>query len=129
MAPRKKATPKKPTNGGRATMRDVLDVVHGTNKRIDGLHDRADETNQRVDSVVTGQQRLSKQMTELHDSMHDLRGVTNERLHTMEADINTIKRPLTLLAGGWTKAVAASGVAAAVSGFLVKLEVWRFLPL
>lgn len=121
MAPQKKMTPKKSTNGGRATVRDVLKVVTDTNKRIDG-------TNKRIDESLAGQQRLSEQMTELHDSMHDLRKVTNERLHTMEADITSIKRPLTLLANGWTKAVALGSATAAVSGILVKMEVWRFLP-
>jgi methyl-accepting chemotaxis protein len=128
MTPRKKAAPKKSANGGRATIRDVLDVVQGTNTRIDGLHDRADETNQRVDAVVTGQQQLSKQMTELHSSMHDLREVTNERQHMMEADITAIKRPLTLLASGWTKVVAAGGIATALTGTIVRLELWRFIP-
>lgn len=120
MAPRK-TTPKKPTNGGRATIRDVLNVVTDTNERIDDTHKRIDATN-------AGQQRLSKQMLELHDSMHDLRKVTNDRLHAMEADITLIKRPLTLLASGWTKALATGGAMATLSGILVKLEVWRFIP-
>lgn len=111
----------KSTNSGRATVRDVLSAVLGLNERID-------ETNQRIDGSLAGQQRLSKQMTELHTSMDKLEKTTNSRLHEMEADIITLKRPWLILASGWSKAVAVGGFAAAISGTIVRLELWRFLP-
>lgn len=121
MASRKKTTTtKKRTNGGRATIRDVMTAVDGLNERIDGTHQRIDE------SIATGQ-RLSEQMTELHDSLHSLREATNERLHGMEADVAVIKRPWILLASGWSKALAVGGAAAAIGGTVGRLELWRFL--
>lgn len=111
----------KPTNGGRATLRDVMSAVIG-------LNDRIDDTHTRIDAGVAVQQRLSEQMTELHDSMCDLRKTTNERLHGMDAEIIAFKRPWALLASGWTKAVAFGGVAAALSSTAVRLELWRFIP-
>lgn len=120
MAPPKKAT-KKPTNGGRVTTRDLLEAVMGLGGRIDG-------TNTRIDAGVAAQRQLSEQMTELHDQMHDLRETTNERLHEMKADITTIRRPLTLLTNGWSKAVALSGGVGAISAAVARLELWRFVP-
>jgi hypothetical protein len=114
---------KKPTmkNGGRATVRDVLAAVLGLNERIDGVHER-------IDANVAGQQGLLHQMTELGTSMNKLEKTTNARLHEMEADIITLKRPWTILAGGWSKALALGGFAAALSGTIVRLELWRFIP-
>lgn len=106
---------KKKSNGnGRATIRDVLTAVTGLGARIDG-------TQQRIDGVAD-------QMTELHTCMTELRETTNERLHDMEADITALRRPWLLLASGWTKAVAVGGFAAAISGTIMRLELWRFLP-
>lgn len=120
MATQKKTT-KIPTNNGRATVRDVLTAVLSLNERIDGTNDRIDET-------LAGQQKMSQKMIELHDSMHDLRQVTNERLHEMETDIHILKRPWLFLANGWSKAVAVGGFAAMLSGTAVRLELWRFFP-
>ncbi len=121
MAPRNKATTTKPANGSRATLRDLMSAVQGLNERIDGTNERADQT-------LGLQQQLSKQMTGLHESMHDLREATNERLHGMEADIVALKRPWTLLASGWSKAIALGTFGAALSGTIVRLELWRFFP-
>lgn len=118
MATRTKATPK---NGGRATIRDILSAVSGLNERIDGVSARVDQT-------LTGQQDAMARMATLHDAMHDLRQATNHRLHTMEADVARIKRPLTLLTTGWAKVVGVSTAAAAVSGAVARLELWRFIP-
>ncbi len=121
--PRKKktSTVKKSTNGGRATIRDVMTAVQGLHTRIDG-------NSERIDASLAGQQGLSKQMSSLHDKMHDLRDVTNDRLHAMETDIITYRRPWALLAQGWQKVMAFSGVAAAVSGIIVRFELWRIFP-
>ncbi len=123
MARKKKTstTSKKATNGGRATVRDVMTAVQGLHTRIDG-------NSERIDATLAGQQGLSKQMTGLHDKMHDLRTTTNDRLHEMEADILVIRRPLALLMQGWTKVVGFSGAAAAVTGVIVRFELWRFVP-
>ena len=109
------------TNGGRATIRDVMSAVMG-------LNDRIDDTNTRIDAGVAAQQHLSEQMTDLHDAMHELRKTTNERLHEMAADVSTIRLPWTLLTSGWTKAVALSSGAAAISATIAQLELWRFIP-
>jgi hypothetical protein len=119
MATKKNST--KSVNSGRATTRDVLSAVLGLNERID-------DTNERVDRTLEGQVRLSEQMTGLHNSMHDLREATNDRLHEMKADIITLKRPWLILASGWSKALAVGGFAAALTGTIVKLELWRYLP-
>lgn len=122
MAPHKKtSTPKKATNGGRATIRDVMTAVQGLHGRIDG-------NSKRIDATLAGQQGLSKQMTGLHDKMHDLRETTNDRLHDMEADIMVIRRPLALLAQGWTKVAAFSGASMAISAAVVRFELWRLIP-
>lgn len=106
--------PKKKSDGnGRATIRDVLAAVTGLGARIDG-------TQQRIDGVAD-------QMTELHTAMTDLRETTNERLHEMETDIITLRRPWLFLAHGWSKAIAVGGFAAAISGTIMRLELWRFL--
>ena len=109
------------SNGGRATIRDVMTAVQGLHARIDG-------NSKRIDATLTGQQGLSKQMTGLHDKMHDLRETTNERLHDMESDIRVIHRPLVLLAQGWTKVAAFSGASMAITGVVVRFELWRFIP-
>ncbi len=122
MAPRKKTSTKKATsNGGRATIRDVMTAVQGLHARIDG-------NSERIDAALAGQHGLSKQMTDLHTSMHDLRATTNDRLHSMEADIMVIRRPLNLLAEGWAKVVAFSTASMAITGIVVRLELWRFIP-
>lgn len=121
MAARKKTSTKKATNGGRATIRDVMTAVLGLHTRIDG-------NSERIDASLAGQHGLSKQMTDLHSAMHDLRATTNDRLHNMEADILVIRRPLNLLAEGWAKVVAFSGASMAITGIVVRLELWRFLP-
>ena len=110
-----------PTNSGRATVRDVLTAVLNLNERID-------ETNQRIDGALLGQQGLLKEMITVHQSVDKLEHTTNDRLHEMEADITMLKRPWLLLASGWSKAAAVGGFAAAISGAVVKLELWRFLP-
>ncbi len=122
MAPRKKTSTKKATsNGGRATIRDVMTAVQGLHTRIDG-------NSERIDATLAGQHGLSKQMSDLHTSMHDLRETTNDRLHGMEADIMVIRRPLALLAQGWGKVAAFSGATMAITGVIVRLELWRFIP-
>lgn len=115
------ARQKKSTNGGRATIRDVMTAVQGINERID-------ESHVRIDKALDGQQHLSEQMTELHGSMHELRETTNDRLHEMETDIASVKRPWDILASGWTKTIAFGSGASMLVGLAVKLEVWRFLP-
>lgn len=121
---------KKPTtkNSGRATVRDVLSAVLGLNERIDETHERIDGMSRRIDGAVAGQQRLSKQMTDLHGCMGKLEKTTNARLHGMETDITVFKRPWLILASGWSKALAFGGFAAAISGTIVRLELWRYLP-
>lgn len=109
------------TRRGIPTTREIFEAIQGTSTRIDGV-------NVRVDTAIVGQQRLSHQMVELHTAMNDLRRATNERLHDLEADIITLRRPWTLMAGGWRKAIGVGGVAAAVSGVIVRLELWRFIP-
>ena len=114
--------PKKKSNGnGRATIRDVLTAVAG-------LHGRIDDTHTRIDDARDAQNNVAERMGELHTDMTHLREATNERLHDMEADITSLRRPWMLLASGWTKAITAASVAAAVSGTVVRLELWRFLP-
>ena len=117
MPPQKKAT----SNGGRVTTREVYDAVTGVGERIDGLSTRVDGTNTRMDKQATA-------MTELHGAMHDLRKTTNERLHEMESDITTIKRPLTLLTNGWTKVGALSATLGTLGAVIAQLEWWRFIP-
>ncbi len=117
MPQRKKAN----TNGGRVTARDLLNAVMGLGSRIDSLGERDD-------AAVERHEQLSDQMTDLHTKMHDLRETTNERLHEMETDIMTIKRPLTLLTNGWTKAIALSGGVGTISAAVAQLELWRFIP-
>ncbi len=109
-------------NSGRATVRDVLAAVIGLNERID-------DVNQRIDGSINAQQALSNQMTELNTCMVKLERTTNSRLHEMEADITTLKRPWLLLKSGWSKALAVGGFTAAVTGTIVRLELWRYLPL
>lgn len=123
MAPHKKtSTPKsKSTNGGRATIRDVMTAVQGLHARIDG-------NSERIDASLAGQQGLSKQMTGLHDKMHELRETTNDRLHEMEADILFIRRPMALLTQGWTKVAAFSGASMAITGVIMRFELWRLIP-
>lgn len=120
MAPRKKQATTQ-SNSGRATVRDVLNAVTALNGRID-------ETNERVDRAIDGQARLSEQVSDVKGCITKLEKTTNERLHEMEGDITTLKRPWLLLASGWSKAVAVGGAAAAVSGTIVRLELRRFLP-
>ncbi len=115
------ASNKKPNGNGRATIRDVLEAVGG-------LHKRIDDTHKRIDGTRDAQNGFAEQMSELHTAMTHLRATTNERLHEMEADITTMRRPWVFLANGWTKALTAASVAAAVSGTVVRLELWRFLP-
>ncbi len=117
MAPRKKS----PTNGGRVTTRDLFDAVTNLGGRIDALH-------QRDDAAVERHQQLSNQMGDLHTGLHDLREVTNDRLHVMEADISLIKRPLTLVTSGWSKIVVLSGGIGTVLALVARLELWRFIP-
>ncbi len=122
MTPRKKtSTPRKATNGGRATLRDVMTAVQGLHTRIDG-------NSERIDASLAGQQGLSKQMTSLHDKMHELRETTNDRLHDMEADIMVIRQPLALLAQGWTKVATFSGATMAITGVVFRFELWRLIP-
>ncbi len=114
--------PKKKSDGnGRATIRDVLTAVAG-------LHGRIDDTHKRIDDARDAQNGVSEQMGDLHTAMTRLRETTNDRLHEMEADITTLRRPWLILAHGWTKALTAASVAAAVSGTIVRLELWHFLP-
>jgi len=114
--------PKKKSDGnGRATIRDVLEAVTG-------LHGRIDDTHKRIDSTREAQNGFAEQMSELHTCMTKLRATTNERLHEMEADITTMRRPWMFLAHGWTRAVAAAGGMGAISGLFVQFELWRFLP-
>ncbi len=120
-APKKTSTTKKSTNGGRATIRDVMTAVQGLHARIDG-------NSERIDASLAGQQGLSKQMTGLHDKMHDLRETTNDRLHEMESDILFIRRPLALLTQGWTKIAAFSGASMAITGIIMRFELWRLIP-
>ncbi len=116
MAPRKKSN-----GNGRATIRDVLTAVAG-------LHGRIDDTHARIDDSRDAQNSVAEQMGELHTAMTHLRETTNERLHEMEADITTLRRPWVLLAHGWTKVLTAASVAAAVTGTVVRMELWHFLP-
>lgn len=109
------------TRRGIPTTQEIFGAIQAISTRIDG-------TNERIDSAFGGQQGLSKQMTELHTSMNNLEKVTNERLHEMEGEIAVLKRPWTLIASGWSKTVALGGVAAALSGTIVRLELWRFIP-
>ncbi len=95
---------------------------------VQGLHARIDGNSERIDAALTGQQGLSKQMSGLHDKMADLRETTNDRLHDMEADIMIIRRPLALLAEGWGKVAAFSGTAAAITGVVIRFELWRIIP-
>lgn len=108
-------------NGGRATLRDVMEAVMGLNSRIDG-------TNERIDDSVVAQHHLNKRMGQLHDAMSDLRETTNDRLHEIEADVIMLKRPWVFLAYGWTKSIALAGMAAGVSSMVMKFELWRFIP-
>ena len=122
MAPRKKTSTKKATsNGGRATIRDVMTAVLGLHARIDG-------NSERIDATLAGQHGLSEQMSDLHTSMHDLRETTNDRLHSMEADIMIIRRPLALLAQGWGKVAAFSGATMAITSVVVRFELWHLIP-
>ena len=118
---KKTSTNKSASNGGRATIRDVMTAVLSLHTRIDG-------NSERIDASLAGQHGLSKQMTSLHNKMHDLRETTNDRLHDMEADIMFIRRPLALLAEGWTKVAAFSGASMAITGVVVRFELWRFIP-
>lgn len=115
------ASKKKSDNNGRATIRDVLLAVGG-------LHTRIDDTHKRIDDARGAQNGISEQMGDLHTAMTHLRETTNDRLHEMEADITSLRRPWMILAHGWTKAITAASVAAAVSGTVVRLELWRLLP-
>ena len=122
MTTRKKtSTNKSASNGGRATIRDVMTAVLSLHTRIDG-------NSERIDAALAGQQGLSKQMTSLHDKMHDLRETTNDRLHDMESDIRVIHRPLSLLAEGWTKVAAFSGASMAITGIIFRFELWQLIP-
>ena len=118
MAAKKKSTP---NNSGRATVRDVLSAVLGLNERIDSLGER-------VDDAIRGQQNLSEQMTGIHGSIDKLEATTNERLHDMEADITTLQRPWKILATGWSKSIAFGAFVAGLTGTVVKLELWEYLP-
>ncbi len=114
--------PKKKSDGnGRATIRDVLAAVSGLGARIDDTH-------KRIDGTRDAQTGLSEQMSDLHTAMTHLRETTNERLHDMESDITTLRRPWLFLAHGWTKAAGAATSAAAISGVIVRFELWHFLP-
>lgn len=115
------ASKKKSNGNGRATIRDVLTAVAG-------LHGRIDDTHTRIDDARDAQNSVAERMTDLHTAMTHLRETTNDRLHEMETDITTLRRPWLMLASGWTKAITAASVAAAVSGTVVRLELWRFLP-
>ncbi len=117
MSQRKKAN----TNGGRVTTRELYEAVTGIGERIDGLSTRVDGTNTRMDEQATA-------LADLHNAMHDLRKTTNERLHLMEADILTIRRPLALLTHTWTKVAALSAAIGTVAATLAQLEAWRFIP-
>lgn len=117
MANKKKSTS---NNSGRATVRDVLSAVTGLNGRIDDLSSR-------VDGAIRGQQELSQQMTNIHGSIDKLEKTTNERLHMIETDITMLRRPWKILATGWSKSIAFGGFVAAVSGTIVKLELWNYL--
>lgn len=121
MASRKKPATKS-TNSGRATVRDVLTAVLQLNERIDDVNARCDRT-------LEGQQGLSDKMVDLKGCVTKLEKTTNQRLHLMEADITTLKRPWIIIASGWSKALAFGGFAAAISGTVVRLELWRYLPI
>lgn len=109
------------TRRGIPTTQEIFGALQTVTARIDDTH-------QRIDATLAGQQGLSQQMTGLHNKMHDLRETTNDRLHDMEADIMVIRRPLTLLAQGWTKVAAFSGASMAITGVFVRFELWRFIP-
>lgn len=117
MATQKSSTP----NGGRATLRDIMNAVTGLNQRIDA-------TNERIDDTVVAQHHTLKGMTQLHDVMRGLQETTNDRLHEMEDDILLLKRPWVLLASGWSKSIALAGMAAGVSSTIMKFELWHFIP-
>lgn len=110
---RQKKTPT-PANGGRVTSRDVLIAVQGVYERIDA-------TNARVDEIVAGQEGI-------REALHALRETTNEALHTVEGRVNRLERPWRLLAGGWQKALVAAGAATAVTGLVARFVGLGWLP-
>lgn len=117
MATQKSSTP----NGGRATLRDVMNVVTG-------LHQRIDATNERIDESVVTQHHTLSELVEIHSTVRALRETANERLHDIEGDVLMLKRPWVFLAHGWTRSVALAGVVAGLSGTIMRLELWRFIP-
>lgn len=119
-------------NGGRATIRDVLQAVEGLNERIDGV-------NERVDAVID---RQDDQYTKLSRKIDGLRRVTNERLHEVDAEVTSLsgtvdsvqsdvvllKRPWEIMQQGWRRTVAIAGGASVITGLVVRFfEVpWPF---
>ena len=117
MTAKKKSTS---NNSGRATVRDVLSVVLGLSERIDSVNERQDDT-------IRGQQELSQQMINIHGSIDKLEKTTNKRLHAIEADVSGLQRPWKILATGWSKSIAFGSFVAALTGTVVKLELWNYL--
>lgn len=112
------------TPNGRATIRDVLDAVQG-------LHDRIDHTNTRIDGVVSAQSQTNRKLTSLETKfdkgLDALREATNDALHKMEDRIRVLEMPWKLLGNGWIKAGSAAGAASAITGLLAKFGWIPFL--
>jgi len=125
----KKRVPKKPANGNgeRATVRDVLNAV-------EGVHTRIDLTNTRIDGLSTASNRAAEiavvavreriaSDTRLSDSIDGLRDVVNERMHLVEADLTTLKRPWVFIKSGWTKFGVGLSVASTLIYTLARLGI------
>lgn len=112
------------TNGGRATLRDVLTAVEALNGRIDHQSSRIDEV---VNQQAQTNRKLASLETKFDKGLSNLRDATNDALHKMEERIHILEMPWKLLGNGWVKAGGAAGAATAIMGFLAKFGWIPFL--
>lgn len=101
------------TRRGIPTVQDIFRSIQSISARIDG-------TSGRIDSVMVSQQALSGQMISLHTSMDKLEKTTNHRLHEMETDIITLKRPWLFVKSSWRFAAIAAGGASTITALMLR---------
>lgn len=133
-APKRRVS-KKPANGngngGRATVRDVLHAVEGVHTRIDATNTRIDDLTvqgaaahesavQQRAEWVQGNVAMETRLTTAIDS---LRKAVNDRLHAIEADVTTLKRPWVFIKSGWTKFGVGLSVASTLIYTLARLGI------